>query len=350
MISYPEKLLRIGLASYPVPVDLAHFYPALSLYTVNRVFSTDELERAANHYLRGNPLYSGFHLMEQRFDSIDDFPLTSFQAFVDDKFADYSRRFLLASITYADRPDVQGIFTAFPMPMQDGYRCFLFHQALMRSLKTGRDEFKIAETLDLLEIDVDGLADAIPQTASTPTAVRDEIRILPFEVDERAMPASKIGKYLDEIRERFLERSCENLIVIKNGLYESGLTLGNFLMFLHLPEDAVARGTGRDIRDYYHDREAEFRNYLSTLRTPDELAEAGGGVIAGINSRSHRFVVNNYGDVSKHDGSDFSPAQGLLVKYQWHMPHVVLHTMTGDGAGVDWTVTVRGTAFRFSSV
>ncbi|MFI9271191.1 hypothetical protein ACIGXM_10835 [Kitasatospora sp. NPDC052896] len=341
--------MRIGLASYPAPVDLRHFYPALSLYRVGAVFPVEDFERAANRYLRGNPFFSRFRLVERRFDSVEDFPLSAFQAFVNDEYTERSNSFLLASITYADRPDTQGIFTAFPMPMQDGYRCFLFHQALMKSLKTGRDEFGIAETLAALEVDADGLAQCVPETVGTPAGVRDDMRLLPFETRERAVPAAKVDRYLDDIRQRFLDRSCENLIVIKNALYESTLTLGNFLMFLHVPREDVVRSSGREIRMNYHARQDEFNHHVRSLESPDELSEAGGRIIRGIHERRHRFVVNNYGDVSGHDGSDCAPDRALLVKYQWHMPNVVLHTMTGEGAGADWTVTIRGDAFRFSS-
>jgi hypothetical protein len=63
----------------------------------------------------------------------------------------------------------------------------------------------------------------------------------------------------------------------------------------------------------------------------------------------YRFCVNNYGDVSRYDGSDFEAAKGVLVKYQWHMPTIVLGLLSGERTGVDWTITIRGQAFRCSA-
>ena len=62
------------------------------------------------------------------------------------------------------------------------------------------------------------------------------------------------------------------------------------------------------------------------------------------------FCVNNYGNVSAHDGSDVDADRGLLVKYQWHMPLLVLGLAAGERSGLSFTITIRDKAFNFETV
>jgi hypothetical protein len=348
-LSMPDKMMRLGLFTYPRPLDMSQFYPAFSRYRVDRPFSLVDFESAVKYYLKENPFFSRCHLVEREFETVDDFPLPSFQEVIADEYENFFDGFLLMSVTFANEPNIQGIFTAFPVSMQDGYRCFLFHQALMRGLKTRQDEFRVGESLACLGVRTDDLVSCLPEREE-PARPDDADRKLPFAIGEAVEPVLKVGPYLDQMREQFLARSCENMITLKNGLYHaSDLPLGNFLVFLQVPREVVMRGTGAQIHLYYNARHGEAVEVIESWESVEEIERAGSERISDMLRLPHCFFVNNYGDASNHDGSDLAAHRGTLVRYQWHMPKVILNLMAGERAGAAWTITIRGRAFKFFS-
>lgn len=347
-LSMHDKAIRLSLMTYPRTLGVSQFFPALSTYRVERPFSVGELRQAVGHFLNGNPLFSTCRLIERRFKHPDEFPLSSFQGVVIDDYSTYYDSFLLMSVTYESDPTLQGIFTVFPISMQDGYMCFRFHQALMKTAKSGRDQFRIAETIKELGMQTSDLAQYLPRKKSY-IDKHEAVRNVPFEIQEVVEPALKIGPYMDSIKAEFLARSCETLIVLKNASYASNFCFGDWLIFLRIPREVVARSTGMQIRDYYNAQEVELGKALASLERPEDFEKIGRSLIPEMLTHPRRFCVNNYGNVSQYDGSDLAPSKGVLIKYQWHMPTVVLGLMAGDGSGVDWTITINGKAFRSCS-
>lgn len=345
-LSMVDKMIRLNLMMFPRPLNVAQFYPALSTYSVEQPFSLDDFRDAVSYFCDENPFFPKCHLIERQFEDPEDFPVSSFQGIVLDEYPNYYDGFLLMSVTYKSDPNVQGIFTAFPMSMQDGYRCFLFHQALMSTMKAGKDQFRIAETITDLQLQTADLAQYLPERK--PFVDEGEtVRIMPWELRETVEPALKIGSHLDMLKAEFLKRSSENLLVMKNASYASSLPFGNHLMFLFVPHEVVARSSGVQIRDYYKARAAEAEKTVAELETPEDIARAGRALLPWIGEHPRRFGVNNYGDVSRHDGSDFCPAKGTLVKYQWHMPYIVSRGSAMEGSGMHMTITINGKAFHF---
>lgn len=345
-LSMVDKMIRLNLMSFPRPLNVAQFYPALSTYSVEQPFSLGDFRDAVNYFLDENPLFPKCYLIERQFEDPEEFPVSSFQGIVLDEYPNYYDGFLLMSVTYKSNPNIQGIFTAFPMSMQDGYRCFRFHQALMSTMKAGKDQFRNAEAIAELQLQTADLAQYLP--ARKPFIDENEtVRIMPWELRETVEPALKIGSHLDMVKAEFLKRSSENLLVMKNASYASSLLFGNHLMFLFVPREVVARSSGTQIRDYYKAQAAEAEKTVAQLETPEDFAKAGGAVLPGIAAHPRRFGVNNYGDVSRHDGSDFCSTKGTLVKYQWHMPYIVSRGAAEEGSGMHMTITINGKAFGF---
>ncbi|MFG2207285.1 hypothetical protein [Streptomyces sp. NPDC048638] len=345
-LSMVDKMIRLNLMSFPRPLGVTQFYPALSTYSVEQPFSLGDFQDAVSHFLDKNPLFPKCYVIEREFEDPEEFPISSFQGIVLDEYPNYYDGFLLMSVRYKSNPNIQGIFTAFPMSMQDGYRCFRFHQALMSTMKAGKDQFRIAEAIAELELQAADLDQYLP--AKKPSIDEHEaVRIMPWELRETVEPAQKIGSYLDMVKAEFLKRSSENLLVMKNASYASSLPFGNHLMFLFVPREVVARSSGIQIRDYYRALAAEAEKTVAQLETPEDFARAGEAVLPGIGAHPRRFGVNNYGDVSRYDGSDFCPAKGTLVKYQWHMPYVVSRGAAEEGSGMHMTITINGKASYF---
>lgn len=341
-----DKMIRLSLMSFPRPLNVTQFYPALSTYSVEQPFSLGDFRDAVSYYFDKNPFFPKCYLIERQFEDPEAFPISSFQGIVLDEYPNYYDGFLLMSVTYKSNPSIQGIFTAFPMSMQDGYRCFRFHQALMSTIKAGKDQFRIAEAITELQLQTADLAQYLP--ARKPFIDEHEaVRTMPWGVRETVEPALKIGSYLDMVKAEFLKRSSENLLVMKNASYASSLLFGNHLMFLFVPGEVVARCSGIQIRDYYKVLAIEAEKTVAQLETPEEFARAGETVLPGIAAHPRRFGVNNYGDVSRYDGSDFCSTNGTLVKYQWHMPYVVSRGAAAEGSGMHMTITINGKAFHF---
>jgi len=344
-ISTADKMLRLSLATFPF-INASQFFPALSTYKVDRVFDLAQFEEAMAHFFRGNPFFSKCHLIELTFDSPQDFPLSSFQGLLSEKYESYYDSFLVASITYRSDPHMQGIFTCVPFPLQDGYKCFSFHQALMATLKTRRDEFQIARGLADLGIRPDELADFMPPVETSPSS---DVKELPVGFAESCGVPTKIGPYLDKMKAEFLDRDCENMFILKNSLYSPNLPLGNSLRFLTVPRSVVTRSTGLQIRDYYHTEEQRQSDLLSRINLRDDFFEAGRARIGGMIATPNVFCVNNYGDVSARDGSEIHASQGVLTKYEWHMPIIVLRLAAGERSGLSFTITIRDKAFNFET-
>ncbi|WP_054811736.1 hypothetical protein [Nocardia arizonensis] len=345
-ISIADKVLRLSMTTYPF-INESQFFPALSTYTVDRVFDLTEFERALTHFFRGNPLFAKCELIELTFDSPEDFPLSAFQGLLSERYESFADSLLVASVTYRSEPHTQGIFTCVPFPLQDGYKCFRFHQSLMKTLKTGQDEFLIARGLAELGIRADELAEFLPPVeTSRPGGVSE----LPVGFVESCAAPTKIGPYLERMKTEFLERDSENMFVLKNSLYAPELPLGNSLLFLTVPRSVVERSTGMQIRDHYHAEEKKQIDLLSGVESRDEFIQAGQARIGKMIATPNVFCVNNYGNVSAHDGSDVDASHGTLMKYQWHMPMLVLGIAAGARSGLSFTITVRDKAFNFRTV
>lgn len=341
-----DKMIRLNLMTFPRPLNVTQFYPALSTYSVERPFSLSHFRDAVAHFCNNNPLFSKCYLVERQFEDPKAFPISSFQGIVLDEYPNYYDGFLLMSVTYKSNPNIQGIFTAFPMSMQDGYRCFHFHQALMSTIKAGKDQFRIAEAIRELQLQTADLAQYLP--ARKPFVDEQEaVRTMPWVMRETVGPTLKVGSFLDMVKAEFLKRSSENLLVMKNASYASSLPFGNHLMFLFVPREVVARSSGIQIRDYYQAVAAEAEKTVAQLETLEEFTRAGEAVLPWIATHPRRFGVNNYGDVSRYDGSDFCSTNGTLVKYQWHMPYIVSRGAATEGSGMFMTITINGKAFRF---
>ncbi|WP_405670606.1 hypothetical protein [Streptomyces sp. NBC_01530] len=345
-LSIADKVLRLSLTTFPF-IDASQFFPALSTYKVDRAFDLTEFEEAMTHFFRGNPLFSKCHLVELTFDTPEDFPLSSFQGLLAEKYESYYDSFLLASVTYRSDPHLQGVFTCVPFPLQDGYKTFRFHQALMRTLKTRQDGFQITQGLAELGIQADELADFLPPAQTSPSGASKE---LPVTFTEGSDSPVKIGPFLEKMRADFLDRDSANMFVLKNSLYSPKLPLGNSLQFLTVPRSVIAQSTGVQIRDYYRAEEQRQMDLLSRVERREDFIEAGQTRIGKMIATADVFAVNNYGNVSAHDGSDAHADQGTLVKYEWHMPLIVLGLTVGERSGLSWTITIRDKAFNFATV
>ncbi|MFF3890484.1 hypothetical protein [Streptomyces sp. NPDC001914] len=345
-LSIADKILRLSLTTFPF-IDASQFFPSLSTYKVDRTFELAEFEEAMTHFFRGNPLFSKCHLVELTFDTPEDFPLSSFQGLLAEKYESYYDSFLLASVTYRSDPHLQGIFTCIPFPLQDGYKVFRFHQALMSTLKTRQDGFRIAEGLAELEIRADELAAFLPPAQTSPSGATKE---LPVTFSEGSDAPVKIGSFLERMRTDFLDRDSANMFVLKNSLYSPKLPLGNTLRFLTVPRSVIEQSSGIQIRDYYRAEEQREIDALSRIERREDFIEAGQARIGKMIATPDVFAVNNYGNVSAYDGSDALADQGMLVKYEWHMPLIVLGLTVGERSGLSWTITIRDKAFNFATV
>jgi hypothetical protein len=345
-LSIADKVLRLSLTTFGF-MDASQFFPALSTYKVDRAFDPTEFEEAMTHFFRGNPIFSRCHLVELTFDTPEDFPLSSFQGILAEKYESYYDSFLVASVTYRSDPHLQGIFTCVPFPLQDGYKTFRFHQALMRTLKTRQDGFQITQGLAELGIRADELADFLPPVEASPSGANKE---LPVTFTESCDSPVKIGSYLEKMRADFLDRDSENMFVLKNSLYSPKLPLGNSLQFLTVPRSVITQSTGIQIRDYYRAEEQRQIDLLSRVERREDFIEAGQARIGKMIATPDVFTVNNYGNVSAHDGSETHADQGTLMKYEWHMPLIVLGLNVGERSGLSWTVTIRDKAFNFATV
>jgi hypothetical protein len=345
-ISIADKVLRLSMTTYPF-INEAQFFPALSTYQVDRVFDLTEFEEAMAHFFRGNPLFSKCHLIELTFDSPEDFPLSAFQGLLSEKYESYCESLLIASVTYRSDPHLQGIFTCVPFPLQDGYKCFRLHQALMKTLKTRQDSFYIAQGLAELGIRADELAEFLPPVKK---AAGGECKELPVAFAESIGAPTKSGPYLEKMKAEFIARDSENMFVLKNSLYSPNLPIGNSLLFLAVPGSVVNQSTGIQIRDYYRNEEQKQMDQLSRLELREDFIAAGGARIRAMIATPNVFCVNNYGDVSARDGSDINASQGTLMKYQWHMPMLVLGIAAGERAGLSFTISIRDKAFNFRTI
>ena len=177
-----------------------------------------------------------------------------------------------------------------------------------------------------------------------------EVRELPVAFIESQTVPAKIGPYLDTVRTKFLDRNSQNMFVLKNALYSPNLPLGNSLLFLNVPGDVVTQNTGRQIRDFYLAEEQKQMESLAHLNQRQDFLEAGQARIEKMIATPDVFAVNNYGDVTAHDGSEGEGTRGTLVKYQWHMPMIVLGLAAGERAGLSFTITIRDKAFNFDTV
>ncbi|MBB5933129.1 hypothetical protein [Streptomyces zagrosensis] len=346
-LSLADAVMRLSLQTHPAPFSLVQFYPALSLYRVERPYSAEELDRAAAYFLRGNPLFHSVHHAHWTFDSPEDFPVSSFQDTVNRWYPACADGFLLASVTFRSDPTLQGIFTSFPMGLQDGYRCFHFHQQLMSTLKAGQDTFRISQRLDELGIDVADLARKVPRWEKDPQSATAQK--IPFAIEESTRPATPAGPYLDNVVQRFSRRGCENLIFVKNALRATTVPLGSFMLFLNVPADVVHSTDGNGLRAYCRAQEDIVLRQIAALDSDEAFRTAGKAVLPALHDLPSRCFVNNYGDVTLFSGRAEHPERGHLLSYQWHMPAIVLGLVSGPRDAVAWTITIDGRAFDFAS-
>ena len=340
-----DKAIRRSLCTVPREYGAADFYPALSTYRVARPFGAEELGRAVRPYFAANPLFQRCELQERVLDAPESLPLADFQALLVDEYRRYCDGFLLMSVRYRSDPTLQGIFTCFPMPMMDGFKCFLFHQALMRSLKSGRDEFRMREAAARHGLRLGDLERYVPR-ARRALLPGEDVRRIPRTMVETAGPARGTIPLLTAVRDTMAASGCRSLLTLKNASHGAAddLLFGNLLLFPVLPEEKVLRSSGEQIRRQLREEEARCQARLESLREYEHFVRAGQELAPSLAAWPDIYGLNNYGDCTAHSGIDLAPERGRLIRYQWHMPASIVSLFKG----ARWTLTLAGEAQTFT--
>lgn len=340
-----DKAIRLSLCASPREYGVAEFYPALSTYRVERPFGVRVLRRAVSRYFVANPLFQRCEVQERVFDSPEAFTLADFQGLLIDEHPRYWEGFLVVSVRYRSDPTLQGIFTGFPMPMMDGFKCFLFHQALMRSLKSGRDEFRMAQVAARHGLQFGDLERYLPRARRT-ILPGENLRSIPRTMVESAGPVRGTTALLTDVRDTMSASGCRSLLVLRNASHGAAddLLFGNLLLFPVLPADRVLGCSGEEIRRHIGDEEGRCQAMLDALREHEQFVRAGQALAPSLASKPDLYGLNNYGDCTARSGLDFAPGRGHLVGYQWHIPAALVTLFKR----VRWTITLGATARNFS--
>jgi len=337
-----DKMIRFSLAVYPPQLSVSIFYPALSTYQVAQPFNLEEFRVALAHYFHANPFFATCQLQEHVFESPDSFTVNHFQSVLTENYPNYFSNFLVMSVRYASNPKLQGIFTVFPIPLMDGFKCFLFHQALMKTLKSRKDEFRIQQSIAEHNLKLDDLAQYLPAPNGT-ISPEERCERLPFEIVETVDPVLKVIPFLEKVQKDFVAKECKLLVYLKNSS-PTTLLFGSFLTFLKSPEEVVINSTGAQLKHCHDQQFTNFQKKLDGLHDPEQIVALGREFFPQMQSAPAPYFINNYGNCSAFRNNDFDPERGNLVRYQWHMPVGVLKLMKG----VIWTITIGDKAFTFT--
>jgi len=337
-----DKMMRYSLTAYPPQLTVSFFYPALSTYKVANHFSLDEFRAALAHYFHSNPIFSTCELQELEFETPDSFSVNNFQRYVTEYYLKYFASFLVLSVRYKSNPNLQGIFTVFPIQLMDGFKAFMFHQALMKTLKSKQDEFHIKQSILANNLKVDDLAQYMPVPQPT-ISPEERLEKLPFTIIETEHTALKIPGFLEKIQKDFIDKECKNLVYVKNSS-PSTILFGSFLMILKSTEEIVVNSTGEQLKHHHDAQAANWQQMLSDLDDTTQIAEVARGFFPGMAKLPALYIINNYGNVNSFLNKEVDAEKGHLIKFQWHMPFGVLALMKA----VIWTITIGDKAFTFS--
>jgi hypothetical protein len=384
-------------------ITASDFYPAYSLYSVEEPFPLVLIHNALQFFLKDNPIFKSVKVLERRIESSSSFTIHNLGGVLASEYHQFYDSFLVMSITFSDDPRLQGIFTAIPLCLMDGYKCFHFHQKLMKSLITGNDEFSVRGTLMLLELSDVEWEDYLPKRFCD----LEKVGMFPWPIVRQVKEPKKVPGMLEDAKGAMLERESEVLTVLRNVHQSSDLLVGDSLSFCWVPKQ-VLNGSGDTIRNFVTKFQfqqyasfIEFRSKFATKEivpvhcilcnmcflisaTTFSCATCGFRHCEECQNEQHCTRVgenqgkenlkpkrncywNNYGDVSKFSGYyfsaviinlmflfllfarlDFKPEKGTLLEYAWHVPPRTL-PMSENETYQMWTITINGKSFHYST-
>ncbi len=328
------KVLLAWTLTHRSTLDMTHYYPALSIFRVAKHFTLAEFEQSVKHF--SNPFFRSYTVHELVFESPESFQVNTFQTLLRELYPLYSENFLLCAVRFKSDETLLGIFTVFPLLLMDGFRCFTFHQNLMKSLlNEGTDTFQVDAAIAHHKLNIDMLRELVPPRVSTVSPEHSKLHFPHIIAESR--PSKKISPYLDSLMQLYLNSPYKfDVFASLQNAFLTGLPFGNLLLNVDIPDIEVRScASGLDLRKKYKDAYTVKINNLESMSLAEVQATFSN---ASMPTQPTRFLLNNYGECTKYS------APGLL-KYTWHFPIVVFLIPKG----ATWTISLGENSYHHTA-
>jgi hypothetical protein len=301
-------LLNAGLG-FGAP-NQTSFFPSYSLH--DRAFAANEVDRALELYLRDNPMYSAYTLKEQRIASPEMVTCDMLWDMSDEHFEDFRGNFMVNVVHFDEAPTRTAFICFAPVSKIDGFTMFKFHQRLSQTITSGKDQFQNAAMARELRL-TPGVFPTIPAPTFSAEA-REACGRASYTYEKfDGMTSQKAGQLA---LSKAATSGARSLVTVRNAAYASGITFGNFLVYVPIPLERV--DPPRLHEQFREDGQLQV-DLLNRCEKPEDFEQLLGKVLGEM---SGGYAINNYGSCVKISAE-------TLLDYKWAMPSMLNPVKSG---------------------
>lgn len=287
------------------------FYPSYSLH--DRVFTLGEVDRALELYLRDNPMFSAYALREQRIASPERVTCDLLWDMCDENFEAFRGGFMINLLRFDEAPARSAFVCLAPVSKIDGFTMFKLHQRLSETITTGEDRFQNAAMARELGL-TPGVFPELPEPTFSAEA-RDACgrATYTYETFEDKMTSRRAGQLALAKAETTGARS---LVTVRNAAYASGITFGNFLVYVPIPRGEVDPAR---LHEQFREHGQHQVDLLERCEKPEDFEQLLGKLLGEM---SGGYAINNYGSCA-------GISARTLLDYKWAMPSMLNPVKSG---------------------
>ena len=301
-------LLNAGLG-FGAP-NQTSFFPSYSLH--DRAFALGEVDRALRLYLRDNPMFSAFALKEQRMASPEEVTCDLLWDMSDEHFEEFRASFMVNVVHFDEAPTRTAFICFAPVSRIDGFTMFKLHQRLSQTITSGEDRFQNAAMARELGLNP-GAFPALPVPTFSAEA-RQSCGRASYTYEEFEGMTSRGAARLALSKAE--TSSARSLVTVRNTAYASGITFGNFLVYVPIPREQVDPPR---LHEQFREHGQLQVDLLDRCEKPEDFGELLGKVLGEM---SGGYAINNYGACAAISAQ-------TLLDYKWAMPSMLNPVKSG---------------------
>lgn len=296
------------------------WFPSFSTHAAR--LPKEEVERALDFFLKGNPLFSAYTLVERRVASPAAVTYDWLYDELENGFDGFASNFKVAVVTFDSNSDQTGIFVAVPFCRIDGLTAYKFHEALVETITTKADCFRNAAAVDRLRIDCSGFLNVPPSFSQE--AKTQMVRPFFSRTDPGPLRPNQLEQIASDQSSKLGARGVGMLV---NLAYREKITFGNHLVYPIVPADNLAGGK---LKSELLAARERCIDALVACASPEDFQNYIGTTLAAV---GNTFIINNYGDWRELGSRS-------MLDYKWSFPT----GLAANFAGALLAITIGRTA------
>lgn len=219
---------------------------------------------------------------------------------------------MLNVVRFDEAPTRTAFICFAPVSKIDGFTMFKFHQRLSQTITSGEDRFQNAAMARELRLNP-GVFPTLPEPTFSAEA-REACGRASYSYERFEGMTSRGAAQLALSKAE--TASARSLVTVRNTAYASGITFGNFLVYVPIPREQVDPSR---LHEQFREHGQLQVDLLDRCEKPEDFEQLLGKLLEGM---SGGYAINNYGSCAAISAE-------TLLDYKWAMPSMLNPVKSG---------------------